>query len=117
MKQTNKAEYLDHAVIAVGFTTRHLLRAAKGLKQELDKHFSSSTRVRVIGSKQSQWIIVEVGRGIEVHLLTEMEKQQFSLEDMWFDKHIYRTPKPSMEQIKKMKRDLSNPFKFWDINK
>ena len=51
MSNTNKSEYLKHSIIAIGFTSWHLFRAASGLKHELFRHFRENLTVRVNGTK------------------------------------------------------------------
>ena len=117
--QLNKNQLGDVGIIATGYSHRHVYKAAKTLKKEMEKLDEGILRnvPRVHGRKDDEWVMVCIGTKFMIHLMTENAREDAALEDKWMDQEYWNQEGLDVSGIKKKMQEYENPFKFRNVNK
>lgn len=76
----NKTTIADYFIIASGTSTTHVKSLADNLEEELKKNNVYPKKIE--GYNTGSWILLDYDN-IIVHIFTESERQNYSLEDLW----------------------------------
>ncbi len=76
----NKTTIADYFIIASGTSTTHVKSLADNLEEELKKNNVYPKKIE--GYDTGSWILLDYDN-IIVHIFTESERQNYSLEDLW----------------------------------
>ena len=88
-----------------------LLAVAEG------EHLSAIERLAVFGRRDDEWIYVQVGRDIQLNLLTENLREDAALEDKWNSANYFLEETNAQEENRMTGKYVRrNPFKFKDLN-
>ena len=116
MKEHKREAFCDISILVVGYSNRHIYKAAKALVTELNKlNVNYSNLPRIFGRKDDEWLMVNVGKLIFVHFFTENMKEEIDLEKQWSTHDFDDIDDDYKENVMKKKKDLDNPFKFRNV--
>ena len=76
----NKTTIADYFIIASGTSTTHVKSLADNLEEELKKNNVYPKKIE--GYNTGSWILLDYD-DIIVHIFTENERENYSLEDLW----------------------------------
>lgn len=76
----DKTTIADYFVIASGTSSTHVKSLADNIEEELKKDKIYPNKIE--GYDSGVWILMDYGEVI-VHIFTEQERQNYSLEDLW----------------------------------
>ena len=76
----NKTTIADYFIIASGTSTTHVKSLADNLEEELKKNNVYPKKIE--GYNTGSWILLDYDN-IIVHIFTENERKNYSLEDLW----------------------------------
>ena len=76
----NKTTIADYFIIASGTSTTHVKSLADNLEEELKKNNVYPKKIE--GYNNGSWILLDYDN-IIVHIFTENERINYSLEDLW----------------------------------
>lgn len=76
----DKTTIADYFVIASGTSNTHVKSLADNVEEELKKEGIYPNKIE--GYDSGVWILMDYGEVI-VHVFTEAERQNYSLEDLW----------------------------------
>lgn len=117
MASCDRLDLGDFAIIATGYSNRHIYKVAKTLVKEMDKlELDVPNPPRLFGRRDDEWVMVNLGSRIAIHLFTDNMRQDTNLEEKWTNLEIRDLDDDYLEQIEKKKKDIENPFKFRNIN-
>ena len=78
----------SYAIVASGFSGRHLYSTAKKLVQEVKANeceaITKGNPVKLSGSKNDSWLLVKV-KDVQVHFLLEEYRYDIDLEFRWLN--------------------------------
>ena len=76
----DKTTISDYFIIASGTSTTHVKSLADNIEEELKKEKIYPNKIE--GYDTAVWILMDYGEVI-VHIFTEQERQNYSLEELW----------------------------------
>lgn len=116
MAELDRTDLTDFCIFATGYSNRHLHKSGKSLVKELLKiEVEYSNEPRIFGRKDDEWLMINVGRKINVHLFTENMRTEINLEGKWNNHEFDDIDDDYMQQLEKKKKDVENPFKFRNV--
>ena len=116
MQNYGREDIARYAVIATGFSSRHINSAAKTLVRLLaDVPLDGQNPPKVFGRKDDEWIHVNVGRDINLHLFTEQSRQDVDLPYKYANKELSSMDEEIQENLQQRVKDSQNPFKFYKV--
>ena len=96
-------------MIGTGYSNRHIFKVGKALVSCLkDLEVDWPNEPRVFGRKDDEWIMINIGAQMHLHLLTENSREDVDLEAKWNAHHVFLDEGEPEEKRK-------NPFKFRDL--
>jgi ribosomal silencing factor RsfS len=117
MVALERAQLSDICIIATGYSNRHVYKAAKTLVKQLgglEVEFSNPPMV--FGRRDDEWVMVNVGKKILVHFMTENLRVEIDLENQWRNKDLVDLDDNYWEQYTKRQKEAENPFKFRNLS-
>lgn len=76
----DKTTIADYFVIASGTSSTHVKSLADNIEEELKKEKIYPNKIE--GYDSGVWILIDYGEVI-VHIFTQQERENYSLEDLW----------------------------------
>lgn len=76
----DKTTIADYFVIATGTSNTHVKSLADNIEEELKKEKIYPAKIE--GYESAVWILMDYGE-VTVHIFTEQERQNYSLDDLW----------------------------------
>lgn len=117
MASCDRLDLGDHSIIATGYSNRHIYKVAKTLVKEMAKlELPVPNAPRIFGRRDDEWVMVNIGPRIGIHLFTENMREDTNLEEKWRNLEIRDLDDDYHEQIEKKKKEIENPFKFRNLN-
>ena len=99
--------------MGTGFSPKHVFRVIKQLKEDLmQTEVNFYFEPIVNGSKNSDWVFLEVNQTLTVHLMIQGARYLHQLERIWTG-----NPLELEEELSKVKDSHKNPFSFKPIHK
>lgn len=76
----DKTTIADYFVVASGTSNTHVKSLADNVEEELKKENIVPNKIE--GYESATWILMDYGEVI-IHLFTEKERENYSIEDLW----------------------------------
>lgn len=76
----DKTTIADYFVVASGTSNTHVKSLADNVEEELKKEKIVPNKIE--GYESATWILMDYGEVI-IHLFTEKERENYSIEDLW----------------------------------
>lgn len=76
----DKTTIADYFIVASGTSNTHVKSLADNVEEELKKENIVPNKIE--GYESATWILMDYGEVI-VHLFTEKERENYSIEDLW----------------------------------
>ena len=76
----DKTTIADYFIVASGTSNTHVKSLANNVEEELKKENIVPNKIE--GYESATWILMDYGEVI-IHLFTEKERENYSIEDLW----------------------------------
>lgn len=117
MVALERAQLANICILATGYSNRHVYKAAKALVKQLENiEVEFSNPPMVFGRRDDEWVMVNVGKEVLVHLMTENLRAEVNLEKNWRNKDLLDLDDDYWKQYNKKQKEAENPFKFRNIS-
>ena len=103
-------------MLGTGFSNRHIYKVAQNLVNMLKAlKVEWSNEPRIYGRKDDEWLMVIVGKDIQLHLFTEGLREDADLESKWEFFNVFLETDEQRTSLMDGNEKRKNPFKLKDL--